>query len=93
MGVQKDMYTPRRCAVALVLAGILTGLGFAVRWAEFNQVGSSNHVSLWIFVFAGLFAYYAAIVAFVILRRYLNSRRSCAKIQHHFAKGKNKDTE
>lgn len=72
---KKDPYTPRRCIVSLAVAAILTGLGFAVRWAEFNQVGASNTMSMWIFVGAGLFAYYAGIVLFVILRRHLNSRR------------------
>ena len=72
---RKDPYTPRRCIVSVLLAGILTGLGFAVRWAEFNQVGSSNNVSLWVFAGAGLFAYYAGIIAFVLLRRHLLSRR------------------
>lgn len=74
MGRKRDLYTPRRCIVSLLVAIVLAGLGMAVRWAEFNQVGSSNNVSLWVFAIAGLFAYYAGIVALVILRRHLNSR-------------------
>ena len=74
MRKKRDLYTPRRCVVSFLTALVLAGLGLAVRWAEFNQVGSSNNVSLWVFVAAGLFAYYAGIVAFVILRRHLNSR-------------------
>jgi heme/copper-type cytochrome/quinol oxidase subunit 3 len=32
-------------------------LGFAVREAEFNQVGSSNAASMWVFVASGLCLY------------------------------------
>ncbi|MGN0851743.1 MAG: hypothetical protein ACI4Q3_00010 [Kiritimatiellia bacterium] len=88
--MKRDWHTPRRCAALLALAAVFTGVGFAVRQAEFNQVGASNHASTWIFFLAGLFAYYAAIVAFAILRKRLNSRRQCDKLAPHFAKDNSK---
>ena len=50
-------------------AVVLTALGFAVRWAEFNQVGSDNDTSTWIFVLAGLSAYYGILMIFWRPRR------------------------
>ena len=44
-----------------VVAGLVTGLGFAVRYGEDNQVGSSNEVSWWVFVVAGVLAYWSVL--------------------------------
>ena len=54
------------CAVASI-AFLL--LGFAVREAEFNQIGSSNNASLWVFFFSGLSLYSAAVIAWATLHR------------------------
>ena len=49
---------PLRGVVALAVASVaLLLLGFAVREAEFNQVGSSNAASMWVFVASGLCLY------------------------------------
>ena len=50
-----------------VVAALVTGLGFAVRYGEDNQVGSSNEVSWWVFVVAGLFAYWSVLGFFLSL--------------------------
>ena len=63
----------RRTAVLAAVAAVLTGLAFAVRYGEDNHVGSSNEVSWWVFVSAGIFAYWAllgfAVSAFRTFRR------------------------
>ena len=48
-----------------IVTVVVTGLGFAVRYAEDNRVGSSNEVSWWVFVAAGLFAYWS-VLGFVL---------------------------
>ena len=58
-------YSWRKSLVLAVVAGLTTGLGFAVRYAEDNRVGSSNEVSWWVFVVAGLFAYWS-VLGFVL---------------------------
>ena len=68
-------WTGRKAAVMLVVAGALTGLGFAVRYGEDNQVGASNEVSWWVFVAAGLCAYWALLGFAIIALRYLKNRR------------------
>ena len=62
-------YTWRRFRLSVAAAAFLALMGFGVRLAEERQVGYTNDASMWVFVAAGLFAYYAAIVAFVLLRR------------------------
>jgi hypothetical protein len=52
-------WTGRRIVTCLAASVLLLGLGFAVREAEFNQVGSSNTASMWIFVASGVCAYAA----------------------------------
>ena len=61
-------YTWKRFRLSLAAAVFLALMGFGVRIAEERQVGYTNDASMWIFVAAGLFAYYAAIVAYVIRR-------------------------
>ena len=58
-------YSWRKSIVLAVVAALVTGLGFAVRYGEDNQVGSSNEVSWWVFVVAGLFAYWS-VLGFVL---------------------------
>ena len=58
-------YSWRKSIVLAVIAALVTGLGFAVRYGEDNQVGSSNEVSWWVFVVAGLFAYWS-VLGFVL---------------------------
>lgn len=59
----------KRIGVALVCAVVLAGLGWCVRLAEDDQVGSSNLASLWVFVASGLFLYYAVLKGFVLFWR------------------------
>jgi len=75
--VARGSWTWRRLAASLAAVGFLTAAGFGVRVAEDNQVGYTNDTSLWVFGIAGLFAYYAAIVLFVLLRdRHRRSARA-----------------
>ena len=62
-------WTWRRCWISLGISLFLVVMGAGVRCAEYRQVGYTNDASMWVFVAAGLFAYYAAIVAYVIRRR------------------------
>lgn len=52
--------------VWLALAGALffTLMGFGMRYAEESQVGYTHDASMWVFVVAGLCAYYAVLAAF-----------------------------
>ena len=61
-------YTWRRFRLFLAAAVFLLLMGAGVRCAEYRQVGYTNDASMWIFVAAGLCAYYAAIVAYVLRR-------------------------
>ena len=54
-------YSWRKSLVLAIVTVVVTGLGFAVRYAEDNRVGSSNEVSWWVFVVAGLFAYWSVL--------------------------------
>ena len=56
-----------KCGTFSVLTFLL--LGFAVREAEFNQVGSANMASLWIFVMSGFCLYLALFVVWMIRRK------------------------
>jgi len=44
-------------------------LGFAVREAEFNQVGSSDTASIWTFFLSGICLYAAAVIGWMAWRR------------------------
>ena len=61
-------YTWRRFRLCLAAAVFLALMGLGVRIAEERQVGYTNDASMWVFVAAGLFVYYAAIVAYVLRR-------------------------
>ena len=69
-------YSWRKSITLLLVAAILTGLAFAVRYGEDNQVGSSNEMSWWVFVFAGIFAYWALLGFSVLIFR---SMSRCGK--------------
>ena len=64
----------RKTAVLAAVAAVLTGLAFAVRYGEDNQVGSSNVASWWVFVAAGVFAYWALLGLAVSLFRTIRRR-------------------
>ena len=59
-------FSPIACTVAS-LAFLL--LGFAVREAEANQIGTSDNASLWTFVLSGLCLYAAAVIGWTAFRR------------------------
>ena len=68
-------YSWRKSIVLAVVAALVTGLGFAVRYGEDNQVGSSNEVSWWVFVVAGLFAYWSVLGFAMSVFRHISYRR------------------
>ena len=68
-------YSWRKSVVLAGITAIVTGLGFAVRYGEDNQVGSSNEVSWWVFVVAGLFAYWSLLGFVLSLVKALSRRR------------------
>ncbi len=67
-------YSWRKSITLLLVAAILTGLAFAVRYGEDNQVGSSNEMSWWVFVFAGIFAYWSLLGFSVLIFRSMSRR-------------------
>jgi len=69
-------YTWRRFGWFTAISAFLAVMGFGVRIAEDNQVGYTNDTSLWVFGIAGICAYYAAIVLFVLLRDRARARRT-----------------
>jgi purine-cytosine permease-like protein len=57
------MKFPLKKVLLFLISGLLVfASGFAVRYGEDNQVGSSNKVSMWVFVIGILLVYYAAVV-------------------------------
>ena len=62
-------YSWKKTAVSFFVSAILVGMGFAVRYGEDNQVGSSNNISLWIFFLSGVFCYYSFLTAMIMLWR------------------------
>lgn len=65
----------RSVAVRFVIALLLTGLGFAVRYGEDNHLGESNVISFYVFITAGLFAYWTFLGFLILSLRYLKKRR------------------
>ena len=68
-------YSWRKSIVLAIVTVVVTGLGFAVRYAEDNQVGSSHEVAWWVFVVAGLFAYWSVLGFVLSLFKTLSRRR------------------
>ncbi len=62
-------YTWKRVGFLVAFAAFFLLMGFAVRFAEDSQVGYTNDFSMWVFVVAGLFAYSAGLMSFVLWRR------------------------
>ena len=72
---RKPFCTFRRSLAFAVASLAFLFLGFAVREAEFNQIGSSNTASLWVFFTSGLCLYAAALIAWATVRRRQKERR------------------
>lgn len=64
-----------RAVLFAVVSVILLALGFFVRYAEDNQLFSSNAVSLCVFAMSGVFAYWSLLALVIIFLRYLKNRR------------------
>ena len=76
---RKPFCTYRR---ALAFAGAslaLLILGFAVREAEDNQIGSTSTASMWTFFLAGLCLYIAAVAACTAWRRTRTKTKEAAQ--------------
>lgn len=54
-------------------------LGFAVRKAEDNQIGSTSTASMWTFFLAGLCLYIAAVAAWTAWRRARTKTKEAAQ--------------
>ena len=65
----------RRPVILLVAAAFTVALGFAVRYGEDNQIMESNVVSFYIFVLAGVIAYWAVLRLLILLLRHLKKHR------------------
>lgn len=72
---QRGGWTWKRAAGFAAVALLLMPLGLAVRYAEDNQLFSSNTVSWCVLVAAGLCAYWALLGFVILLLRYLKNRR------------------
>lgn len=59
----------KRFWLAMAAAAFFAMMGLGVRFAEDGQVGYTNDVSMWVFVVAGLFVYYALIALYQLWRR------------------------
>ena len=76
---RKPFCTYRR-ALAFVGASLaFLVLGFAVREAEDNQIGSTSTASLWTFFLAGLCLYVAAVAAWAAWRRTRTKTKEAAR--------------
>ena len=70
---RKPFFTYRRAIVLAAASLALTMLGFAVREAEANQIGSTSTASTWTFFAAGLCLYAATFIAW--MKRRVSRRR------------------
>lgn len=62
-------YSWKKTIVSFFVSALLLGMGFAVRYGEDNQVGSSNNISLWIFFISGVFCYYSVLTSVIMIWR------------------------
>ena len=68
--------TWKKLLITIAVLLSMTGVGFAVKYAEDGQVGTTNVVSTWLFIMTGLGAVYALAVLAVLLRRALSRSQS-----------------
>ena len=68
MPVRKPFCTGRKVIACIGASMAFLLLGFAVREAEANQIGSSNNASLWVFFISGLCLYAAVVIAWARVR-------------------------
>ena len=66
--VRKPFCTCRKAITCTVASLAFLLLGFAVREAEANQIGTSDNASLWTFFLSGLCLYAAVVIAWARLR-------------------------
>lgn len=73
------MKFPLKKVILFSLSGLLVfASGFAVRYGEDNQVGSSNKISMWVFVIGALLVYYASVITVsYFLKRKRGRGKSC----------------
>ena len=67
--------TPKTAVRLYIAAVLLAGLGYAAHLGEEGQLDSAETVSLWIYGISLVVFYYATLVAFILWRRHLKSRR------------------
>ena len=67
--VRKPFCTFRKAIACSIASIVFLLLGFAVREAEANQIGSSDNASLWVFFISGLCLYAAVVIAWTAFRR------------------------
>ena len=65
----------RRPVILLAVSLLTAALGFAVRYGEDNQIMESNVGSFYVFVLAGVIAYWAILRLMIILVRHLKKHR------------------
>ncbi len=67
--VRKPFCTFGKAVACAIASLVFLLLGFAVREAEANQIGSSDNASLWVFFISGLCLYAAVIISWTVFRR------------------------
>ena len=73
---ERKPFCTSRKAIAFAVASLaFLLLGFAVREAEANQIGSSDNASTWVFFISGLCLYAAIVVVWAAFRRRQTKRR------------------
>ena len=66
---RKPFCTFRKAIACSIASIVFLLLGFAVREAEANQIGTSDNASLWTFFLSGLCLYAAAVIGWAAFRR------------------------
>ena len=66
---RKPFCTFRKAVACTTASLVFLLLGFAVREAEANQIGSSDNASLWVFFISGLCLYAGIVIAWAAFRR------------------------
>ena len=73
--VRKPFCTFRKAIACSIASIVFLLLGFAVREAEANQIGSSDNASLWMFALSGICLYAAVLLAWTAFRRQQRKKR------------------